>query len=160
MATCQCGTQLPGRRQKCEECKARPGKAVLQAAISPMTPDGLHDRGRALWSVLGQQLDTVAGQVALEACRTADRLDELDRIIAGKGVLNLMRFRVGSDWADDLVRSVDITVTFDGVMSEVRQQAALFAKLLGEVDAPPVELPTPKVSNPLDELKKRRERKS
>lgn len=45
-------------------------------------PAGLLERGSALWLALGVELDSAAGAVALEACRTVDRLDALDRVIA------------------------------------------------------------------------------
>lgn len=110
-------------------------------------PDGLHARGAALWEALAVEPDTSRGAVALEACRIADRLEELDRIIAGKGVLNLLAFRVKDVFSDLESRHVSVEVKFQSVLSEARQQAvaltALLAKLgLGE-SAPKVEEASP-----------------
>jgi hypothetical protein len=93
-------------------------------------PDGLAERGSALWLALGREQGTPLGEVALEACRTADRLDELDRVIAGRGVLNLMQFRLDLDLLEGDERTVEVTVKISGVLGEVRQQAAAFAGLL------------------------------
>lgn len=91
-------------------------------------PDDLSPRGAALWKALGQTLDTPAGALALEACRAVDRLDELDRIIAGKGVLNLMRFRLHMDDYDPPIATVK--VEFSNVLSEVRQQQMALKQML------------------------------
>lgn len=87
-------------------------------------------RGSALWDSLGRELDTAAGALALEACRIVDRLDDLDKIIAGKGVLDLMRFRLHPDWWDEDGQHVSVTVKFDSVLAEARQQAGRLAALL------------------------------
>ena len=58
------------------------------------SPDGLGPRGSALWESLARSPETPDGVLALEACRAADRLDELDSIIHGKGVLHLMQLRL------------------------------------------------------------------
>jgi hypothetical protein len=170
MVRCQCGVELTGKRRKCDACKARPG-ATPDAAPevvevdADQTPAGLHDRGRALWAALGQDLATPAGQVALEACRAADRLDELDSIIAGKGVLHLMRFRVGESWwDDDREEHVHVTVGFQSVLAEARQQQANFKTLLAEISdvvpaAPAKPGATGPKKSPLDELAERRAQK-
>lgn len=51
-----------------------------------------------------------------EACRAVDRLADLDDVIAGKGVLELLRFRL----VDREGRVAE--VKFDGVLAEARQQ--------------------------------------
>lgn len=94
-------------------------------------PDGLQSRGAALWQALGHELDSPAGAVALEACRTVDRLDELDRIIAGKGVLNLMQFRLGFDLTlEDGSRAISVKVEMSNVLAEARQQSMALKQLL------------------------------
>lgn len=86
-------------------------------------PDGLQARGRALWAALGEVENTPGGVLALEACRAADRLDELDSIIAGKGVLELMRFRVmGNSTGRDEDEPMHVKVHFDNALGEARQQ--------------------------------------
>lgn len=96
----------------------------------PNVPDGLGERALALWVTLGQKADTPAGVLALEACRAADRLDELDRIIHGKGVLNLMRFRVIDDHDRGDGQHISVDVKFDSVLSEARQQQATLRQML------------------------------
>lgn len=93
-------------------------------------PDSLQDRGKALWDAL--EPDDVGPQAALvlEACRIADRLDELDSIIHGKGVLNLMKFRLHESWGEDGDRTVLVRVEFQSVLSEARQQALALERLL------------------------------
>jgi hypothetical protein len=167
VAECSCGAELPPRRRVCDSCKtANQKKANARAKATPPEPagplDGLKDRGAALWKTLGQELDSSAGQVALEACRTADRLDELDSVIAGKGVLDLMRFRLNPDWWDeDDERHVHVTVGFQSVLAEARQQQTVFKNLLTElgIKAKPAAPATPAPVSPLDQLEqKRRER--
>lgn len=95
------------------------------------TPDGLQERGAALWKALGHELDTPAGALAIEACRTADRLDELASVIEGKGVLNLMSFRLNLDLEDEVGdRHVHIKVEFSNVLAEARQQGLTLKQLL------------------------------
>jgi len=71
-------------------------------------------------------------QVALlhEAARITDRLDELDRIIAGKGVLKLMRFRLKDLFSPEEERRVSVEVRFDSVLAEARQQATALRGIL------------------------------
>lgn len=175
MAQCQCGVELTGKRRKCDACKGRSTVArelassksepAAPAEAAPVVdvPPGLHARGRALWATLGQSLSSPAGQVALEACRSADRLDELDSIIAGKGVLNLMQFRLHEHWGDEGDRTVAVEVKFQAVLTEARQQQANFKTLLAEIsDVVPVAPPGPAVvvkKSPLDELAERRAQK-
>lgn len=63
----------------------------------------------------------------LEASRSVDRLADLDDVINGKGVLNLLRFRL----ADDEGRVAE--VKFDAVLSEARQQQNNFASLMKSI---------------------------
>ena len=60
----------------------------------------------------------------LEAARAADRLADIDDVVAGKGVLDLLRFRL----RDDEGRIAE--VKFDSIISEARQQQTNFASLL------------------------------
>lgn len=59
-----------------------------------------------------------------EACRAVDRLADLDEVIAGKGVLDLLRFRL----SDQEGRVAE--VKFDAVLSEARQQQTNLASLM------------------------------
>ena len=72
----------------------------------------------------------------LEACRMKDRLDKLDGIIQGKGVLNLMRFRlVGmDDLLDDPTATVE--VKFDAVIDKANSTANTMKQLLAALRLP------------------------
>jgi hypothetical protein len=157
MAKCRrCPTVLEGRRQLCDSCKAqRPGTAETVAhrkkkqsastappvdqAETPApidTPPGLHRRGKLLWQDLGCKVGTAVGELALEICRSADRLDELDRVVAGKGVLQLMQFRLDDiDWDGAGDQHVHIKVSIQGVLTEARLQQATFKELVKEFRA-------------------------
>lgn len=126
-------------------------------------PDGLGERGTAIWE---RYKGTDAGRnaLALEAARTADRLDELDRIIQGKGVLGLMQFRLEELHVDDeQAKKITVLVQFRAVLSEARQQQLAFSQILGRlgIDTPKAgrkpaaqseasSVPTPDNVTPLD----------
>lgn len=94
-------------------------------------PSGLGDRGLTVWSAL-KSGDVARDALALEAARTSDRLDELDNIIQGKGVLDLMQFRLEFPEAED--EPFVVEVKFQSVLSEARQQQTAFATLLEKID--------------------------
>ena len=122
-------------------------------------PGGLGVGGAALWASLGCEVGTAEGRMALEACRAADRLDELDSIIHGEGVVELMRFRVPNvfEVGDE---SVTVEVKFDAVLAEARQQQnnlrQLLVSLTGMTGSSAGKQAVVEVSTPLDELTKRR----
>lgn len=86
-----------------------------------------------------------------EAARAVDRLNDIDDVIDGKDVLNLLRFRL----VDHEGKVAE--VKFDGVMAEARQQQASFASLmkviLPNLDA---EAGAVKERDVLDEIAQRR----
>ena len=90
-------------------------------------PVGLGVRGSAVWSSMATA-DVPRNVLVLEAARLADRLDELDSIIQGKGVLDLMIFRLDFPEGDDEPFSVE--VKFQNVLAEARQQATALAGIL------------------------------
>lgn len=91
----------------------------------------LGKRGKKLFKALAPEgASDATAALAEEAARIADRLDELDRIIAGKGVLDLMRFRLKDLFSDEDDRNVSVEVRFDNVLSEARQQASALNTLL------------------------------
>jgi hypothetical protein len=104
--------------------------------VTVETPDGLGDRGRKLWADITElhELDPVQAVTLVEACRTADRLEQLDQIIAGKGVLRLLHFRHMVERDSDDERHLVMTV--DGVLSEVRQQQTVLKQLLAALRLP------------------------
>lgn len=95
-------------------------------------PAGLGERGTALWQSMASE-DVPRNALVLEAARTADRLDELDNIIQGKGVLNLMQFRVLSSEITDDDRNINVEVKFAAPLAEARQQAMALAGLLSKL---------------------------
>ncbi|MHC6592415.1 hypothetical protein [Arthrobacter sp. C152] len=105
----------------------------------PRAPLGLGAAGKKLWNELNKLQDFgPAERVTVEEmCRIKDRLDQLNDIIAGKGVLELMHFRSLVDADDSDERSV--TMTVDGVLSESRQQANIFKQLHASLRIPDAE---------------------
>lgn len=81
-------------------------------------------QGDELRGLLGSATDPRQRALLVEAARIADRLDDLNEIIAGRGVLQLLRFRL----VDDEGRVAE--VKFDHVLSEARQQAVALRSLL------------------------------
>lgn len=96
-------------------------------------PSGLGERGLTLWEEL-KAGNAANDALALEAARLADRLDELDSIIHGKGVLNLMQFRVlNREFEDNGDLSINVEVKFQNVLSEARQQQLALANVLSKI---------------------------
>ena len=95
-------------------------------------PVSLGVRGSEVWQGLTDGVTDVARlTLAAEAARLADRLDELDNIIQGKGVLNLMQFRVlDREREDDGSLSINVEVRFQNVLAEARQQAMALVGVL------------------------------
>ena len=126
--------------------------------------DGLGERGKALWESLGHESPATAdGALALEAARLVDRLEELDSIIQGKGVLELMQFRVldAHMGEDEGEKRLHVEVKFNNVLAEARQQQNVLRQMLVTL-APPADAKTastPTVAQPssvTDEFTKRR----
>lgn len=182
MATClHCSNELTGRNKVCDACKkrvarkpgtkrARPTHAVKRspakrpparkAATKKTTkrvayPEGLGPRGRKLWSSLNQIQGTPAGELALEACRMADRLETLDSVLRG-----------GPAWIELVEAAPDSgisVVKVDQALDKARALAISFKTILGDlgvVVAPTADPSEPTApANPLDELNRRREEK-
>lgn len=104
------------------------------ARIGPRIPDS--DRGKRLAEEIAELHDLSPEQRVIleEACRCADRLDKLDAIIAGKGVLELLHFRsmLNEGTEDERV----IVLQVDSVLSEARQQQTVFKQLLAALRLP------------------------
>lgn len=173
MATClHCTAELTGRTKVCDSCKARvarpakrakskpaakraPAKRAsakkAKAAPAPEAPKSLGDRGRALWTSLGQTAGTPAGELALEACRLADRLERIDGVLTGR-----------SDWFEMVeVEPGTFLLRVDSALDQARQQALAFKQLLAELGTTAVPAPAPEAAkNPLDQLRERREQKA
>ena len=101
-------------------------------------PESLRSGGRALWDGIAGSFKLLPEQLVQleEACRAKDRLDEFDSIIAGKGVLDLMRFRTQGDYWDDEEHHVTIDVKFDSVISQVNATANMMKQLLAALRLP------------------------
>lgn len=87
----------------------------------------LGPEGKALFEALSSAVvrhKAATMPLILEACRAVDRLADLDEVIAGKGVLDLLRFRL----ADEEGRVAE--VKFDAVLSEARQQQSNLSSLM------------------------------
>ncbi len=102
--------------------------------------------------------DVPRNALVLEAARLADRLDELDSIIQGKGVLNLMQFRLDMESGED--GEYNVEVKFQNVFSEARQQAIAFSTILSKLApadaaAKPANVSMPTNVTPLDRIKAR-----
>lgn len=111
-----------------------------------MVIDSTGDKLRAL---ITEKTDARTLGLLVEAARIADRLDDLDAVIAGKGVLELLRFRL----VDDEGRVAE--VKFDGVLSEARQQATALKGVLAMLGVPKVEAVVERRSS-IDQLRDRR----
>lgn len=116
-------------------------------------PTSLESGGRALWESLAYD-GMPEYQVALliEACRTRDRLDKLDRYLTGQ-----------DEWLR-LVETIPTShcVVVDNALSRANAAAATLRSLLAELPAPAVEVPKPATQRqakgtPLDELRAKRE---
>jgi hypothetical protein len=101
-------------------------------------PQGLAPGGRKLWSAIVSDHELDAPQLVQleEACRAKDRLDEFDSIIHGKGVLNLMRFRLTDLFSEDEERNVKVDVRFDAVIAQANATANLLKQLLAALRLP------------------------
>lgn len=94
----------------------------------------LAERGSALYRELSD--GSVAGDaLALEAARLVDRLDDIDRVIRGKGVLNLLQCRLEMEAPDSGAEGYVVEVKFQNVLSEARQQALALAQIVGKLTA-------------------------
>ncbi|WP_443461299.1 hypothetical protein [Glutamicibacter ardleyensis] len=91
---------------------------------------GLGERGQELFDAL-KTGEIARDALVLEAARTADRLNELDNVIQGKGVLELMIFRL--DFPEDEDEPFSVEVKFQNVLSEARQQQTTFATLIDKI---------------------------
>lgn len=107
-------------------CNAQPATGDRAADDGP--PVVLGERGYALWRQIAADLPAMRPNervLAEEACRTADRLDVLDRILRDDDVW--MRLQPVDD--DGSV----VKVVLNGALSEARQQQLALRSLLAEI---------------------------
>lgn len=100
-------------------------------------PESLSAGGRTLWAAVTEahELDIMQFVQLEEACRAKDRLDEFDSIIRGKGVLNLMRFRLHDSFGEDS-RYATVDVKFDAVITQANATANLMKQLIAAMRLP------------------------
>lgn len=125
---------------------------------APEVPIKLGTRGQELFDLLApESADASQKAIALEAARMADRLDALDGVIAGKGVVELMHFRVRHAVNEEGVVTVDLVI--DAALSEARQLATAFERVLRAARAG-VDVKSTRSGggSVADELRERRER--
>lgn len=91
-------------------------------------PDGLGERGSALWAamVADRSFSPSAGVLLAEACRLADRLERLDQILRGD-------VEVWARLVHDL-RTDDYELRIDGALSEARQQANTLRQIVATLE--------------------------
>ncbi|AOT22861.1 hypothetical protein [Mycobacterium phage MS810] len=113
--------------------KAAPAKSAV--------PPGLDEAGTTLWTSItaDRELDAASRVLLVNACRIADRLDQLDNEIGGR----LLSYNQRGD------------EVINPLISEHRQQYTALANILGKMGLG--ELPKPKTGeSKWDELAKRR----
>ncbi len=95
------------------------------------TPSTLGKRGKALWGALTalHQLSPEQHVTLHEACRTADRLDQLDEVIRGKGLEGLLHLRRMDD-------DGEIVLKVDAVLSQAAAQQTVMKQLLASLRLP------------------------
>lgn len=113
----------------------------MARAAGPAVPAGLMEAGSELWSSItsGRELDASGRVLLVNACRIADRLDQLDKEIDGR----LLSYNQRGD------------EVINPLISEHRQQYTTLANILSKMGLG--ELPKPKDGeSKWDELAKKR----
>lgn len=98
--------------------------------LGPVAGQDLGPRGVAYRdSILGTSTKVPAAKehLVIEGARMADRLEQMNDIISGKGVIKLLHFRMKEPMDADGLVTVEMSI--DGVMAEVRQLQAAFERL-------------------------------
>jgi hypothetical protein len=101
------------------------------AVTTPKAPVGLQARGKRMWTESLQAWSLTPAHLVLleEACRTADRLELLDKLIRAATKAPRKRLRDSADEPDE----PDETVTIAGLMAEGRAQQTVLKNLLTEL---------------------------
>jgi hypothetical protein len=161
----RCGTMLwsgsnsaPADKRLCRECISADRPAPPEPDPEPpawIPPEhGLDERGRRLYREFTADGPLAGGERVLleEACRIADRCDQLDGFLRGREGA-WMRFHARNE--DGSI----VEVVVDKALSEARQQASTLKALVAELRASRAgkkEEPKPEATR-RDELAKRRE---
>lgn len=101
----------------------------MSERTTPKAPSGLDARGRRLWREMHALVDFNPAETVLleEACRMADRLDRLDRVLTSSS--ELVRLRVDGNGGEAVF-------VVDGAMAEARQQANVLKQLIASLRLP------------------------
>lgn len=111
-----------------EEQKESRGSDTV--VVGPLSSHALGSRGIAYRdSIIGDATDVPAAkeQLVIEGARMADRLEKMNDIIAGKGVIELLHFRMKQPMDEQGLVTVEMSI--DSVMAEARQLQAAFERL-------------------------------
>lgn len=114
-----------GDHSTCDPDRCTGDAPVTSEVTGHVTSPRLGRRGRKLWDDLHEGLGPAELVLLEEACRIADRLDTLDRILTGADE-GWMRLRVSDDGSE-------VTVTVDKALAEARQQAAVLKQIVAEL---------------------------
>ena len=100
--------------------------AAQKGLDAALVPSDLGPRGEALWKALmpPNVVDSQRAVLAAEACRMADRLDQLDLLIRGD---------VGTWCRITEDRSGDLEVSLNAAATEARQLTNVFRQLMGQL---------------------------
>lgn len=108
-------------------------------AVAQTAPKGLATRGRRLWREIAEEhtLDAMQKVILEEACRTADRLDQLEEKLSGReDAWAHLRTRADSMIHTDDGVGVTIDLVVDNALTEARQQQNVFKQLLAALRLP------------------------
>jgi hypothetical protein len=122
------------REERNEERRRSRGSTRVTFRPEPHETTGLGPRGQEFYEALtvGVQVPAERRALVMEAARMADRLEELNDVIAGKGVLKLMHFRVPHALNPE-TGVIRVEMSVDHVMGEVRQLQLAFERLARSV---------------------------
>ena len=120
-----------GDHSLCDPNRCNPSTVAVTDAVTRHGVAGvtLGRRGRRLWEQVtadGPELRPTERVLLEEACRIADRLDKLDRLLSGDA----------GDWlalAEDRGDPERLVIVVDRALSEARQQAAVLKQVLAEL---------------------------
>ena len=95
-------------------------------------PKHLRERGKALWKRLDVEANTPEGVLAEEACRVADKIDDLYTLLDGRAEEAILREATYKleDYFPDHEGNVHLEVKLTGLQNEMRQQQALLRQLI------------------------------
>lgn len=124
------------RAREERNAERRAARAPSKVVFTSEAPDslGLGERGRAFYDALTAGVEVPAERLALviEASRMADRLEQINDVIAGKGVLKLMHFRVPGVLNPE-TGVIRVEMSVDHVLGEARQLQLAFERIARSV---------------------------